>query len=141
MSSFGPFTGYFTFPLTSGGFVVNDGYVGPLILTTNALTTIYTLAVPASTAVDIIATVIGWDNADGYTYRADFSATVVRASSTSPTFVSGSPIPLNVRNSTGASSWTGASMSISGNNVILQVGGANGVTTHWSCTFNTENVS
>lgn len=138
--SFGPFTGFLTFPLTSGGFVVNDGYQGPLVLTSASLTTIYTLAVPSSTAINITASVIGNDNLDGYSYRADFSALVSRVGSAAPTFIGTNPSPLNVLQSTNAV-WTGASMSISGNNVILQVGGGTGNTSHWSCAFNSARVA
>lgn len=122
-------------------FILNDGYQGPLVLTNNSATTIYTFAVSASSVSRIVATVMGWDSVDGYSYSADFTTVISRTGSAAPVFTGGTPSPLNVIESSGAVSWTGASMSISGNNLILQVGGGTGVTTHWSCSFNAITVT
>jgi hypothetical protein len=115
---------------------LSDGYSGA-ITTDNGTYTIYTgSGLAASSTHDYIISVVGLDSADGYVYRADFSATAQRIGSASPVFVGASPVPLNVRASSGASGWGGASISFSGDSLIVQVQGATGVTIHWSLTYN-----
>jgi hypothetical protein len=122
--------------ITQKTILFNDGYSGATT-TDNGTYTIYTgNAIAASSCQDYVVTVVGHDATDGYMYRADFSFSYQRIATASPTSVGASPVPLNVRTSTGASGWGGASISLSGDSPIVQVQGATGKTINWVVAFN-----
>jgi hypothetical protein len=124
-------------PITFRTNVFNDATATPVTTTDGTLTTIYTdSAIPASTMYDYVVTVVGLDSTDGYGYRADFSFSYQRIASAAPTVVGASPVPLNVRASTGAVSWGGGSIALSTNSVIVQVQGIASRTIDWNCSVN-----
>ena len=119
-----------------GNTVLNDATATAVTTTDATLTTLYTSAsLAASSMADYVVSVWGLDPTDGYVYRADLVATYQRISTAGPTVVGASPVPLNVRNSAGASGWGGASMAVSGNTILVKVQGIASRTIDWKCSF------
>jgi hypothetical protein len=108
------------------------GIVNGITTINNTVTTAITYLHPDNTMIDWSVTFIGRNNTNnGDLYRSDFFFTTQRFASGAPVMYPGSPSASNIRSNGGGSSYS-ATVSISSNNILLNVVGVSSTTINWS---------